>query len=791
MLLAKSDENDPDRSLRAHTERVVEAAKQLRLVWPLLPDTLIPAAWFHDFGKAADGFQKMLLPNGPSWRFRHEVLSAEVFRRCFDVSAAANPDMWRAYLALLTHHKNLGTRHKISDVMRACAGGKGSRWPSVWRELLAGALQDTFPDALAAWQYDAVAPSPADEIGGLLRRIPTVWDDPRLAQMRGALVAADHLASSGIGRTPLGEALTEAAVERYMVERAKKAGKQFTWTPLQDKAAAVRGSTLLLAPTGSGKTEAALCWAMNNRAGYERVFYVLPYQVSINAMAERLCRVFPDEEQSAQSKTAAHPGATLTGNHNVAVVHANTDLAYLHDALRQLVHGAGKEQAANAARSRTEAARKIYAPLKVTTVYQLLALFFGRKFFEVGLLELSGALVIFDEIHAYDGHVLGLIHVLLRCLRRLGARVLVMTATLPPALEVSLIEAAGIAADAQMTLSDDDPVRTELRRKIIRRDVPIQALAPQIERFVRRGRRVAVVCNTVDKAILLYEKLSHLKPLLIHSRFTLRDRAARETEQNVRDYRLVVATQVIEVSLDVSFDAMFTELAPADALLQRFGRVNRHEKPGPGHCAPCIAACADDAGAQTIYGKELLKRTRDNLHLVNSLHFNSSLVWLKAVYPDGLPSDQQEKMRQAEGDFSRLVEDLRPFIDPSADVDVEQNLFETITMVPVAFATEWADRKKAGDHTGAKGLTVNVDKRVWKAKTTNWPSDTATYNLRYGSARKPRQMPVACFPYYGDSTGLRLDLAPVSQRSRIYDCIFGGDEPDDPEGVDPETEEKE
>lgn len=791
MLLAKSDENDPDRSLRAHTERVVEAAEQLRVVWPFLPATLIQAAWFHDFGKAADGFQKMLLPNGPAWRFRHEVLSAEVFRRCFNVSAAS-PDVWRAYLALLTHHKNLGTRHKVSDVMRACAGGKGSRWPSVWRELPAGALRDTFPETLAAWENDVAAPSPADEIGSLLRRIPPVWEDLLLAQMRGALVAADHLASSGVGRTPLGEALTETAIERYMVERAEKAGKQFAWTPLQDKAATVCGSALLLAPTGSGKTEAALRWAMNNRAGYERVFYVLPYQVSINAMAERLCRVFPDERQSAQGKTAANPGATLTGNHNVAVVHANTDLAYLRDALRQAVHGAGEEsKAADAARSRTEAARKIYAPLKVTTVYQLLALFFGRKFFEVGLLELSGALVIFDEIHAYDGHVLGLIHVLLRCLRRLGARVLVMTATLPPALEASLTEAANLAADARLTLPDNDTVRTELRRKIIRCDAPIQALVPQMKRFVRRGRRVAVVCNTVDKAILLYEELSHLRPLLIHSRFALRDRAIRETEQNVRDYRLVIATQVIEVSLDVSFDAMFTELAPADALLQRFGRVNRHDTPGPGHCATCVIACANDGGSRTIYGKELLDRTRDNLHLVRPLHFKSSLDWLGAVYPDGLPSEQQEKMRQSEGDFSRLVEGLRPLLDPPADVDVEQNLFETITVVPVAFAVEWGDHKKAGDHTGAKGLTVNVDKRVWKAKTADWPSDAATYNLPYGSARKPRQMPVACFPYDGDTTGLRLDLAPVPQRARINDCIFGGDEPDDPESAESEAEGEE
>lgn len=70
--------------------------------------------------------------------------------------------------------------------------------------------------------------------------------------------------------------------------------------------------------------------------------------------------------------------------------------------------------------------------------------------------------------------------------------------------------------------------------------------------------------------------LSDFDPYLVHSRFTLGDRARRERKEEIEAQKLVIATQVIEVSLDVSFGAMFTELAPADALLQRFGRVNRH-----------------------------------------------------------------------------------------------------------------------------------------------------------------------------------------------------------------------
>ena len=81
------------------------------------------------------------------------------------------------------------------------------------------------------------------------------------------------------------------------------------------------GSALLIAPTGAGKTEAALLWALNNRKGGERIFYVLPYQVSINAMAQRLCELFPDENNKTK----------LGENQNVAIVHSNSDLAYLQE----------------------------------------------------------------------------------------------------------------------------------------------------------------------------------------------------------------------------------------------------------------------------------------------------------------------------------------------------------------------------------------------------------------------------------------------------------------------------
>src|SRR5438477_6259046 len=129
--------------------------------------------------------------------------------------------------------------------------------------------------------------------------------------------------------------------------------------------------------------------------------------------------------------------------------------------------------------------------------------------------------------------------------------------------------------------------------------------------------------------------LSDLHHFLIHSRFTWGDRAKRETKENIQKYNLVIATQVIEVSLDVSFDTMFTELAPADSLLQRFGRVNRHGKCDPGNLGMCHIFIGDDPGSQRVYDPALLKLTRDHLPK-KPLTFEAAGDWVEAVYPDGL-----------------------------------------------------------------------------------------------------------------------------------------------------------
>jgi len=730
VLLAKSN---PPIGLRQHTQGVLKALTQLRAIWPKIPVSIEKAAIFHDAGKAATGFQMMLRGTGEHWKFRHEILSAEIFRQCHDLT---DQNFFIAYLSVLTHHKNLGTAYEVSDVFRSCfSRTPHAQWFDRWRELLGNVDEIKsdlvgFDHALDNWKAKGDAASPANEAAKIIREIKPVFADMKPAIARGALVAADHIASSGLGSTGLGRNISRDALERY----ARNHVVGWTqWSDVQLRAGTQIGSAMLVAPTGAGKTEAALLWALANRRAFERIFYVLPYQVAINAMASRIAEAFPDELGRTE----------VTTNNNVAVLHSNMDLTYLEDAQSDDLPA---EQAFAIAAHRSSAARKIYAPIKVTTVFQLLDIFFGRKFFEVGLLELSDSVVIFDEIHAYDGHTLGLIFVLLECLQKLRARIFIMTATLPSSLKSRLCDCAGIDIRNEVTLGEDDPILAEVRRTVVPNDGCIEEMIDQVRAAVRAGKKTAVVCNTVDKSILMFNILADLEPLLVHSRFMLGQRAEREKKENIEKYSLLIATQVIEVSLDVSFDVMFTELAPADSLLQRFGRVNRHaRRSDPARRGTCHVACGRDAGSQRVYSPELLESTKAQIPR-EPLTFAAACGWIEAVYPDGLAEKERSQMATSQEAFRNVVTQLKPMIDYDTKL-VEETLFDSIQVIPVEVESEWQKKKQDRNHMEAKKLAVNVSIPSWK---------NALRKAGIGTPRDRDGWKIAPFQY-DDKKGLLLN----------------------------------
>lgn len=279
----------------------------------------------------------------------------------------------------------------------------------------------------------------------------------------------------------------------------------------------------------------------------------------------------------------------------------------------------------------------------------------------VRLWGLADKLVVLDEVHAYDTYMTGVIRQMLEWLGALGASVVLLSATLPARRRAELLTAfsrgAGMPepefADARtayprLTLVDVRGCRTRTvpttsRRRLVVEWLPDHhsSLVDTLATALAAGACVALVCNTVTRARALHEVLSDRfpgsaddgRPLvdMLTSRFRIVDRRAIEARvltrfgapgQGTRPRgAILVATQVIEQSLDLDFDLMISEVAPVDLLLQRAGRVHRHERPtrpstlspprlavlapeGLGTNAPIF-----DPGTARVYDEHALVRT--------------------------------------------------------------------------------------------------------------------------------------------------------------------------------------
>lgn len=253
------------------------------------------------------------------------------------------------------------------------------------------------------------------------------------------------------------------------------------------------------------------------------------------------------------------------------------------------------------------------APVGAGTIDQALLSVLPSRHFPVRLAGLGSRVVVVDEAHAYDAYTGALLEVLLEAHARAGGSAIILSATLTSALHGQLIKAwrRGRSSDAVAPCPRALPCATFVTAEEdvsescegsdgrgARRDLPVDWLRSPDEaiRFLldaaRRGAACIWVRNTVDDALVAAEQLREAEfPItLFHARFTAGDRARIESDLlarygpqgSGRQGGIVIATQVAEQSLDVDFDAMVTDLAPYDSLIQRAGRLHRHARPRPG-----------------------------------------------------------------------------------------------------------------------------------------------------------------------------------------------------------------
>ena len=553
----------------------------------------------------------MLLRRAPDWKGRrHEFLSASF------AAAIGAPE--EIVFAVLTHHKRIADSRPFADPNnRLCFyHSLPESWAHMNREFEANrdALNDLWTEITCALNRPDFMTSSDKPLTGLF--LPSAWCDARKQRnaipdplrkraslIRGLLVTADHLAS--------GHEALPSPVD------LKTFHPGFTLRPFQIRSAK-NGNLILRAPTGSGKTESALNWAAFNQPSNGRLFYTLPYTAALNAMHSRLQREFPARANS------------------IGLLHGKA-AHHLFDAM-QREYPSNPAKATSEAKARARLAHEMYYPVRVCTPHQLLRFTLRGKGWEQMLSEIPGACVIFDEVHSYDPALAGLTLGTARLFHEMGAKLMFISATLPKFLEqliARLVPCETITPTPK--LEGDEEVLGTHRHFVRVADATLHDLLPSIIRDAEAGCTALVVCNHVRSAQLMAAELrlalGSEAICLFHGRFNARDRTRIETSlSGPKLPRVLVATQVVEVSLDISYQKGYFEAAPIDALAQRMGRVNRRGTDPPAD----ITIAARPLNRHAIYDSSRTVATLECLRSMSGPISEQSLTDIcDRVYVDG------------------------------------------------------------------------------------------------------------------------------------------------------------
>lgn len=502
-------------------------------------------AILHDIGKAHHEFQRRLYEDHHSndLPFRHEISSC-LFLSLFD--AEIHPALIDMVIA---HHKSI----------RKDALDKG----------MLDLTEEWTPEEVFefhAGKWDEWSPKALDILSELQIKIRNISKEEARLNFykvfnycrkefnqkgyscdRGLLQAADHFASALKDET-----------EIYSRRLFKKPDLSFfsredTFYPLSKRSAvSEKPHTIVVACTGAGKTDFLF------RRCRGRVFYTLPFQASINAMFHRV----------SADLARDNPGL------DIRLLYSGSSLAIKDRKIEEkIVQG------------------HIGSAIKIMTPHQIAGIIFGTSGYEATLIDIKGCDVVLDEIHTYTDITRAIVLKIVHVLKNVGCRIHIGTATMPTCLYNQVLELLGRENVYEVKLTDEE--MDQFNRHTVYKTDSWDDAYPILAHAINKEKKILLVCNKVFSAQQIYEKVTELHPnvpsMLLHSRFRREDREQKEKRLLGKDSNgrsvgqfntsdkacIIVSTQVVEVSLDISFDLMITECAPFDSLIQRFGRINR------------------------------------------------------------------------------------------------------------------------------------------------------------------------------------------------------------------------
>lgn len=428
---------------------------------------------------------------------------------------------------------------------------------------------------------------------------------------------------------------------------------------------------IVVASTGIGKTEGALLWAEDSKT-----FYTLPIKVSINAIYKRIW----DENYYDKNK-----------------------FTFLHSDAKSIMR---KDEEIDDYQLKYIETRHLIYPLTICTVDQLFYFVFKSLGTEKYAATLKYSKIIIDEIQSYTPDIISFLIFGLKVINDLGGKFCIMTATLPPIVKYFLEETIGkenikIAEKPFYKKDNEENIIIRHKIKYEEKDFEYNEILEKA-----KNKKVLIICNTVKRSQDVYIKLKeqnkeNVEINLLHSRFIFRDRKFKEKiiqnfastkEKRVcRHSGIWISTQIVEASLDIDFDILYTDMCSADSLLQRMGRCYRNRIYKENE--PNIFICDTKVGVGTVYDKDIFEFSVEHIQEYNNKIFTEED---KQDYINKVYDIEKLKKKNYYNTIEKNIKDLEIFPIGGIDKEDSEKQFrniKNITVIPRIFYNELLDEK--------------------------------------------------------------------------------------------------
>ena len=541
----------PNKSIIEHTNDLLDV---LEILWNLgyikeerIYELIQKACIYHDIGKINKEFQKRVKNKGIKFDENKEVAHNVLSLYFIDESKFNNKEDYLIVSnAVVNHHDycdiGLAIREK-SDIIENLLEGLDHK------------------------KVKKVIPA----------KIASISQDIDAIKIKGYLHKCDYSASSGYTAEYENNFL-EKSLENVL-NKWKLDNQDASWNELQQYCIENKNENIIaIAQTGMGKTEAGLLWISDNKG-----FFILPIRTAINAIYDRT------------KKYISSYGGNL--EEQLGLLHSSS-LEYLllqseddkYDDKDEYIDKKEDKEIIEY----EKIAKQLSLPINVSTIDQLFDFVYKYPAYELKLTTLSYSKIVIDEIQMYGPDLLAYLVYGLERIVEQGGKVAILTATLPPFVKELL------SKNIKFKIKEDGFTDNSKRHnlKILDKRIDSNDICDKYEENekLNKSNKILVVCNSITQAQNLYEEISDIlgnKNLhILHSKFIKCERLSKESEiiefgKTYKDNKsneldkqsgIWISTSIVEASLDIDFDYLFTELQDLNSLFQRLGRCNRKGK---------------------------------------------------------------------------------------------------------------------------------------------------------------------------------------------------------------------